>query len=743
MSFEEFFDHPFLTGGTVCVPTSGPRVDQPRSESIPGLKSSGTNVQKFGGSSGVDSGMSGDNSSDVSGDSSQMPFPMEDDGVVPAVGVQREDRRGGGGQRYGRDPQPQNPHQTYVHRRRHSPPPQHHAAIPSSVEKAARGVGNVAAAAAIGVRDVAAAAAAVGSNWLSTSPLSRRPGFLGGTSPSGPGRVGSGSHQKPPLSSSPARAAFSGFNVSPSNTTGGDDRGSSGGEIQPVPFSLQGSKGRSGSDRSLNSMDAEYVLVEEEDKGGGERVPMESSSSSAPSGVSGGGLQQMAAGLTRRLSSNIGAAIRGSPPSKPSASPGRELYRVNVNPGGLGLGLQSGVSPSGSFPPRPDGMGINNRMTRYSPPEAFGGLAGHQPAHAGGANGSSGPSSRVSSARSGTSIRISGGSLPSQPPSQSPSEKEAAAALALARMAANAAAAAPGEKQFASLPQRVSVLERAATVLRDVAMERWDSGKRLDALAVSLVSLTALREGYKLAQVVVKEATDAETNSASASLTMTKSSGSDESQLAASQSQSDSGTSLERSESRPASASSSVSGSPPSPGRPGAGTHGVKTHERLRKERERAVKSAERIKTAFNAALQRADRAAAAVKGVGTEGSARLPDAMDLTYDAALALGRSGAVEELMGNARAALEMYSRAQTLLVFILAEGPHFVSANERADVPTDAENETAAALIPPGAQFPARGRIARFVGAIGARQRACAGAGAGASSGSRSMPARPQP
>ena len=688
--------------------------------------------------------MSGDNSSG-SGDSSQMPFPMEDDGVVPAaVGVQREDRRGGGGPRYGRDEKVS--HQTYVHRRRHSPPPQHHAAIPSSVEKAARGVGNVAAAAAIGVRDVAAAAAAVGSNWLSTSPLSRRPGFLGGTSPSG-GRVGSGSHQKPPLSSSPARAAFSGFNVSPSNTTGGEDRGSSGGEIQPVPFSLQGSKGRSGSDRSLNSMDAEYVLVEEEDKGGGERVPMESSPSSAPSGVSGGGLQQMAAGLTRRLSSNIGAAIRGSPPSKQSTSPGRELYRVNVNPGGLGLGLQSGVSPSGSFPPRPDGMGINNRMTRYSPPEAFGGLAGHQPAHTAGAN-SSGPSSRVSSARSGTSIRISGGSLPSQPPSQSPSEKEAAAALALARMAANAAAAAPGEKQFASLPQRVSVLERAATVLRDVAMERWDSGKRLDALAVSLVSLTALREGYKLAQVVVKEATNAESNSASnnsasASLTMTKSSCSDESQLAASQSQSDSGTSLERSESRPASASSSVSGSPPSPGRPGAGTHGVKTHERLRKERERAVKSAERIKTAFNAALQRADRAAAAVKGVGTEGSARLPDAMDLTYDAALALGRSGAVEELMGNARAALEMYSRAQTLLVFILAEGPHFVSANERADIPTDAENETAAALIPPGAQFPARGRIARFVGAIGARQRASAGAGAAVSSGARSMPARPQP
>ena len=74
-----------------------------------------------------------------------------------------------------------------------------------------------------------------------------------------------------------------------------------------------------------------------------------------------------------------------------------------------------------------------------------------------------------------------------------------------------------------------------------------------------------------------------------------------------------------------------------------------------------------------------ADRAAAAVKGVGVEGSARLPDAMDLAYDASLALGRSGAVEELMGNTRTALEAYSRAQTLLVFVLSEGPRFVTAS----------------------------------------------------------------
>ena len=169
-----------------------------------------------------------------------------------------------------------------------------------------------------------------------------------------------------------------------------------------------------------------------------------------------------------------------------------------------------------------------------------------------------------------------------------------------------------------------------------------------------------------------------------------------------------------------------------------------------------------RRKNAFNAALTRADRAAAAVKGVGVEGSARLPDAMDLAYDAALALGRSGAVEELMGNTRTALEAYSRAQTLLVFILSEGPRFVTANERRGdgKPTDAERETAAALVNPGRcagdgietgagsrlvpsvhpcdEFPARGRIARFVGAIGARQQACAATAMRSSSGATRRP-----
>ena len=763
MSFDEFFDHPFLTGQALVR------------EAPLGRREPETRAREGGaGEAGADSGMSGGGNSSGSGDSSQMPFPMEDDSTSTGSHAtttnttttntttnttnttQRHQQQASVGATP--RPPPHSPTPTDLQHRHH--PPHHHASIPSSVEKAARGVGNVAAAAAMGVRDVAAAAAAAGTNWLSTSPLSRRPGFLGGTSPGGrPLLGGSGSHQKPPLSSSPsvARAAsFGGFNP------GGD--GSSV-EIQPVPFSLQGSKGRSGSDRSLNSMDssAEYVLVEgdkSDDKSG--LASMESSpGGSLPSG--GGGLTQMAAGLTRKLSSNLGAAILGSssPPSRhhhnhhhrhsSSSSPGRELHRMSSSPGGLGLG----VSP-GSFPPRPG-------SSRHSPPGAGLGSSGAHPG-SGARNSPSHPSSRVSSARSG-----GGSGLAALPfPSQSPSEKEAAAALALARVAQAAAAASPGEKRFATSAQRVSVLERAATVLRDVAMERWDSGKRLDALSVSLVSLTALREGYKLAQVIAKEAAEAEAANATRG-------GPPDSRNVRLSDMSDSSRSSGGGgdcASRPASASSSSSGSPPwIPGRDSSSSQSAggssaelprspKTPERLRKDRERAVKTAERIKNAFNAALTRADRAAAAVKGVGVEGSARLPDAMDLAYDAALALGRSGAVEELMGNTRTALEAYSRAQTLLVFILSEGPRFVTANERRGdgKPTDAERETAVALVTPGCsagdaaaagvgshlapshpgEFPARGRIARFVGAIGARQQACAATAMRSSSGATRRP-----
>ncbi|XP_057519308.1 serine/threonine-protein kinase ATG1c isoform X1 [Amaranthus tricolor] len=54
-------------------------------------------------------------------------------------------------------------------------------------------------------------------------------------------------------------------------------------------------------------------------------------------------------------------------------------------------------------------------------------------------------------------------------------------------------------------------------------------------------------------------------------------------------------------------------------------------------------------------------------------GSAELPDAMETIYQSALALGRHGAVDELMGDMESATSSYSKAVRLLVFLLVEAP----------------------------------------------------------------------
>ncbi|RWR87719.1 serine/threonine-protein kinase ATG1a-like protein isoform X2 [Cinnamomum micranthum f. kanehirae] len=52
---------------------------------------------------------------------------------------------------------------------------------------------------------------------------------------------------------------------------------------------------------------------------------------------------------------------------------------------------------------------------------------------------------------------------------------------------------------------------------------------------------------------------------------------------------------------------------------------------------------------------------------------AEMPDAMEIIFQAALAAGKNGAVDELMGNRSSAAAAYSRATILLSFILQEAP----------------------------------------------------------------------
>ncbi|KAL0451106.1 UNVERIFIED_CONTAM: Serine/threonine-protein kinase ATG1c [Sesamum latifolium] len=54
-------------------------------------------------------------------------------------------------------------------------------------------------------------------------------------------------------------------------------------------------------------------------------------------------------------------------------------------------------------------------------------------------------------------------------------------------------------------------------------------------------------------------------------------------------------------------------------------------------------------------------------------GNMEMPDAMELIYQSALALGRHGAVDEYMGDVESAVSFYSKAVWLLQFLLKEAP----------------------------------------------------------------------
>ncbi|KAJ4971627.1 hypothetical protein NE237_004726 [Protea cynaroides] len=55
------------------------------------------------------------------------------------------------------------------------------------------------------------------------------------------------------------------------------------------------------------------------------------------------------------------------------------------------------------------------------------------------------------------------------------------------------------------------------------------------------------------------------------------------------------------------------------------------------------------------------------------DGATEMPDAMETIFQSALAFGRHGAVEELMGDMESAASLYSKAVHLLTFLLVEAP----------------------------------------------------------------------
>ncbi|EPS61185.1 hypothetical protein M569_13618 [Genlisea aurea] len=78
------------------------------------------------------------------------------------------------------------------------------------------------------------------------------------------------------------------------------------------------------------------------------------------------------------------------------------------------------------------------------------------------------------------------------------------------------------------------------------------------------------------------------------------------------------------------------------------------------------------IERAFLSEVEVAEQLARSVD----PGSVEMPDALELIYQSALTLGRHGAVDEYMGNAERAAIFYSKALTLLQFLVGEAPSLI-------------------------------------------------------------------
>ena len=172
------------------------------------------------------------------------------------------------------------------------------------------------------------------------------------------------------------------------------------------------------------------------------------------------------------------------------------------------------------------------------------------------------------------------------------------------------------QSQVSHLGVRVGVLEKAAAVLRDTSMEHWNEGGKLEALSLALISLAALRSAHRFAsEILAVEQTGTSTSTSSGN-----SSPSGGSSMAVS-----------------------------------------------------AKRATVRIKEAFQAAHTRAEKAAEACRTSGFDAEAALPDGMELVYQKICKLAKDGVREELAENKHAALDIYGRAQTLLQFLIGEGP----------------------------------------------------------------------
>lgn len=206
------------------------------------------------------------------------------------------------------------------------------------------------------------------------------------------------------------------------------------------------------------------------------------------------------------------------------------------------------------------------------------------------------------------------------------------------------------EGPAAGLAARVASLQKCARLVSELAADKMEAEQPLESLSIQLVCLAIWREALGVCHAWAELASDVETERAvrghppSAHLGQGSGSGSHD---------------------RAAGVPSHAPGSFRQEGA-SAPAAGVAEEDVV----AAAAAACAMVESEFLVAVERAEEVA---KYVEPADAAKMPDAMELIFQAALAVGRAAAVEELMGNFSNAAVGYAKASALFYFFLLEAP----------------------------------------------------------------------
>ncbi|KAH9736183.1 serine/threonine-protein kinase ATG1c [Citrus sinensis] len=172
---------------------------------------------------------------------------------------------------------------------------------------------------------------------------------------------------------------------------------------------------------------------------------------------------------------------------------------------------------------------------------------------------------------------------------------------------------------------RIKSLKRCACAITELVNEKILAGKHLEGFSIQLVILAIWKQALHICHTQAASAMDGSPSGESTRLRSSR----------------------------------KKHGTPDTEDCPGVNTQGLEDmSSQIEKEFLREVEHAEELAKVIE------------------PGSTEMPDAMETIFQAALAFGRHGGVDELMGDMESATLLYSKAVRLLVFLLVEAPSLI-------------------------------------------------------------------